>query len=640
MNRQNLIPYRRLSAISPYFFAISLWLVGQSAFAYPMDAPSESAHASPSPVAGSDDRRISEALQSADPDRRRDGVLDLAHAHVANPIGWLTHASQDPAPEVRLAAIRVAAGSFAALETAFIIQGALLDEDPIVRLGAAHAIQAYRHLVVFPTIHLIASLSEDAQVRRVVMLAHGPRVTSPSLMGGAGLGLTIDTRMGVGFSLYSPRQGSGSSSQSQSDHHEMNGETITEAPPIPESSAVISGDPVPRVPDLYDLHNSSKRILGRRRRQGYISSGIFNLARDYDAANEIIDEVKNRPRSEGLYQINYDFIAEDPFLYRHSQDLHQIYPRPVSDQEWLEMRDALKRYPEVAELGSGLDSIFRRANVGDGDSERERQNKEMIQKRIKKLFDSARQQEASGQSGRSAASPGGDLALRLFSNLDRCIDGLQSGLSDLEKEHFEEGEPESAGDLISRVFTNYKMEFIEKHGSLRPRSSEFRTTVVQNLRQRMLYSLGLRGAEAEVAYPDLGNPELAELKPKRVMARFLAGERTQLSGESAVVEFQAFNVDQMVRLLQSARESGFMNSEGNRPLHSEAVGIKLKSSLIQQIALADPILADAYTEFFTDPHQPNDYFAPAPAGEFMGNIRLKDRFWLHLLEANGYIQRP
>ncbi len=459
---------------------------------------------------------------------------------------------------------------------------------------------------------------------------------------GRSLGLTpLDASRASHFSAdESVEEWSPSSLGSQQRGIDIDHETITTAGVIPESQAAVTGAPVTRISELPDLHRASQEILQRRLGRDYVSGHLFHLSRDYAAAQVIVHEAKSRPHSAGRYRINYDFLAEDPFLPRHSQDIHQLYPDPVNEQEWLEIRNALKSYPEVADLGQGLDRVFMVAAAYPHLSPRSQENRGVIRKRVKRLFDLARQQEASGAPGLSAASPGGDLSLRLYGNLDRCIDGLHSGLSDLEKVHFAEGESESAGDLISRVFTDYKMDFIEKHGDLKPYSSEFKTTVVQNLRQRMLYSLGLRGVEAEVAHPVLGDPESSELKPKRVMARFLAGERAQLPHEVAVVEFEAFNVDKMVKLLQQSRERGLMNLPGNRPLHPEVAGIKLKSAFIQQISLADPILADAYIEFFTDPHAPNDYFVPAPVGEFSGNIRLKDRFWLHLLEANGYIQRP
>ncbi len=612
-------------------FATALFFLGQSNFNYAMDVPSPTASAFPisGVVIGLDTQIISEALQSPDPRVRREAILSLAYAHVVNPIEILTLASQDPSPQVRLAALRVASSSFPSLGTAFLIQRGLIDEDPIVRLGAAHSVHAYRNFGPYGSLLLSALASPDPEVSWVGMPNHLPWRPYSGVFHGES-------------SPSSPRwvlDYGGDSPLGRRPRLNVNDEGDVRMGLIPQSRAVIAGAPVPRVFNLYDLHNSSKSILQNRLRRNYVSSHLFFLTVDYFKAQEIVDQARSDAQSEGQYQINYDFIAEDPFFHRHSLDIHQVYPAPLTLEEWVAMRDALKTYPEVVEMGSDFDRLFQSVTVLADDSELQKQTKETIQKRIKRLFDFAQSQEASGQSGVSAASPGGDLALRLMGNLDRCIDGLQAGLSDLEKDYFAEGEPESAGDFISRVFTDYKMEFIEKHGNLRPRSSEFRTTVVQNLRQRMLYSLGLRGTEAEVAYPFLGNPEIAELKPKRVMARFLGGERTQLSGEAAVVEFEAFSIDHMVRLLQASRERGLMNSEGNGLLHPEAMGTKLKSSLIQQIALDDYTLAGAYRDFFSDPHQHSEYFAPPPADELSSNIRLKDRFWLHLLEANGYIQR-
>src|SRR5690606_26448228 len=147
-----------------------------------------------------------------------------------------------------------------------------------------------------------------------------------------------------------------------------------------------------------------------------------------------------------------------------------------------------------------------------------------------------------------------DLAIELNQNVGRCIDGFNDGLIDTEERFFGSGKPKHAGDFISRVFAEYRMEFIKKHAELNPASSEYQTTAPQVLRQRMLYSLGLRGHEAEIAHPMLGSPKDPALKPGAVMLRFLKGGKAKLSNDHApTVNFEAFDVFKMVQLLDESR---------------------------------------------------------------------------------------
>ncbi|MEO7163716.1 MAG: hypothetical protein ABI041_12425 [Bdellovibrionia bacterium] len=414
--------------------------------------------------------------------------------------------------------------------------------------------------------------------------------------------------------------------------------TPPHAPAIPASAHRVLSTPIPPLPELEEFHQRNKSILQRRLAQNYVSSGELHLKRDYEAAQAVLNEVKRRPHQKGQYKINYDFIAEDPFLHFHSTDIHHLYPNPINDQEWMELRTALINYPEVAALGQSLNNVFKHGDFDSYDSDQTKKTKQSIRKRMKRLYESAKEKETAGHPGLGAGSPVADLTLRLYGNLDRCIDGLQSGLSELEKEHFSEGEPQSAGDFISRVFTDYKMDFITKHGDLGPNASEFQTTAPQVLRQRMLYSLGLRASEAEIRYLNLGSPHLPELKPGRVMARFLAGEKTHIAGSdllgSRPVTFEPFNLDHMIKLLHESEARGFSNRA--RP-YTGKPGIKLTQKQITKIALADPVLDEAYRAAVDG--EPNEYFAQESQGAFAGFIHFKDNAWLHLLEKNGYIKR-
>ncbi len=435
--------------------------------------------------------------------------------------------------------------------------------------------------------------------------------------------------------------------QQQAQYGSVNEDTPPQAPTIPQSHYAYLNIAVPRNPEVMTHYQDAEQSLQQKVDRHYISSELFDLKKDFEMAESVLNEVKVRPYTPGFYRVNYDFIAKDPYFYRHSKDIHHIYPEPIDDAQWGEILRSLQNNPEVGSLANDLEVIFRGVMMDEDDEdddENKIQTKQSIRKRVKRLFESARDKTEAGGHGVQTSTPLGDLALRLSSHLDRCLDGFQSGLADLEKEHFQEGNPDSAGDFMSRVFTEYKMKFIDRHAELDPRpEGELRTTAPQVLRQRMLYSLGLRGTEAEISYPHLGAPSLSELKPGRVMGRFLAGERVQLPYQNyPTVEFESYNVDKMVRLLQESRERARVNEAGTALIHSHdslAVGQKLTSHLIQEMAFSDPILADAYTEFFTDMDAPNEYFEKAPAGDHSANFRVKDRFWLYLMEREGYIIR-
>jgi hypothetical protein len=396
-------------------------------------------------------------------------------------------------------------------------------------------------------------------------------------------------------------------------------------------------------PQVTNLVHDAEHRLQERLAKNYVSSHLFNLRDDYQAAATVINPFKIAAAAPSAgpnrYKVNYNLISADPYLSSHSTDINQIYPSPVSAEEWTQMGQALRAAAHVAELAPQLNQVLDKTNPVDSDPAQVATTKEIIRKRIKRLYAEAKRKTDAHEPGIISDSPIGDLALDLNANLGRCIDGLQDGLTDLEATYFNEGSPTNAGDLISRVLTDYKMEFIKKHGELVPNSHEFKTTVSQNLRQRMLYSLSLRGSEAEIAYPQLGSPTYPDLQPQAVMKRFLNGERTDLGQSGPMVTFHPYDVQTLVEQLQKARERSFLSLDGRKLLYPGLPGQKIKASFIQDIAQADAVLSESYVEFVTDADQPNAYFAKAPEGEFVTNYRVTDQFWLHLLEKYGYILR-
>ncbi|MFZ9595738.1 MAG: hypothetical protein ACO3A2_06625 [Bdellovibrionia bacterium] len=416
--------------------------------------------------------------------------------------------------------------------------------------------------------------------------------------------------------------------------------------------------PVPPVPELLILKKTALSRLEDRLAQRYVVSGIFDLAEDYHAAQEVLDLVKSAPVGEpGQYRVNWDYLAMDPYLSFHEVDIHQAYPENISDREWAQMESHLKSAAQVEAVTEDLDRVFSILEFRVLETQAAFETKLIQRKRMKRLYDERLKRAEKGEVGRFAQTPLGDLAIELAQNRDRCMDGLSDAMTAIERNLSAEkigdfkGNPNRAGVFISQVLTDYKMDFIEKLSQLKPESSEFQTTVRQILRQRMLYALGLRGAEMQIDYPDFGNPYEKALQPASVMALFLAGGEVHLESLDSslpTIQFEPYTVEKILQLLQASRERALVRARKTGGIASsglsqdlQSYGRALSHAELTEMALGDEFLAARYRSWIeVSGGAAHDlFFIPPREGEDPAAFRLTDQFWLYQLEKTGFIVR-
>ena len=165
----------------------------------------------------------------------------------------------------------------------------------------------------------------------------------------------------------------------------------------------------------------------------------------------------------------------------------------------------------------------------------------------------------------------------------------------------------------------------------------------------MLYALGLRGAEANVGFASHAKPYHPALQPQTVMQHFLKGGVAQLQPNLPVVQFDPYDVEKMLEVLQASRIRGLSATGGIKPPQASGPpGQKLTNLVLNEIVAQDPLLAKKYQDFLDEPERasasasgsskPNsDFFQNPPPGETVANTRVTDKFWLYLLQKYGYI---
>jgi hypothetical protein len=398
----------------------------------------------------------------------------------------------------------------------------------------------------------------------------------------------------------------------------------------------------------------------------------YNLLQDYlatrdsvETAQGAVEGAQSVPGVPGTYQVNYAYLAADPYLKYHNTDIHQVVPEDVSDAEWLGMLADLlaSNQVPVAEWHT-LRGPFNKVDFAPPELKR------LLRKRFKRLQDTARERAASGLGPTraefigTAVTPLQELAFDISQNNGRCEDGLQRGLGEIEQRLYGEGRFAHLGEFISMVLADYRMAFVQRHGELHS-WDEYRTTAPLLLQQRMLFPLGLRGRPSAVVYAGRFHSGHAILAPELVMFRFLFGQpgvrldAVHLAqGEQAPArDFEAYDLPRMLALLHEARERGYVDLLGAGPLRPGQVGMKLKLADIKaecveerveggQYVARDPVLGPAWNDFelvHALGQEDNAYFAPAPAEgrarEHESNVRLRPAFWIHLLVKYGYIEK-
>lgn len=415
--------------------------------------------------------------------------------------------------------------------------------------------------------------------------------------------------------------------------------------PVPDGEAT----PPAAAPQTSYLEALTRRDQHLAQEHHFVGRGAaYNLTDTFLHAQQALYRCPPSAATPEGYRINEDYLSCDPYLHGHNPDGNGLIPDDVSEAEWVRMIKVLEATHAVARRHhlTGPLAIA---------SEARPEVKRVVRKRIMRLFLHAEQQTLRGEPplqehfAGTETTPLGELAIDLSLQYERCIDGLQDGLVAMEQRAFASSTgrgPAHLGDFISRVLTDYKMAFIERHALLRPKDKEFTTTVATLLRQTMLYALGLRGSFTPVKHAGRFHSTDRCLDSAAVMERFLKGGTAQLSLDNPVpVSFEAYSVDKIIDLLQEARDKAMVDPFGIRPLHPDWVGPRLTFALIkaecvdENYEARDLQLGPVWNDFesiemlATD----NEFFTPALPGEFINNIRLTRAFWLHVLQKYGYI---
>jgi len=336
---------------------------------------------------------------------------------------------------------------------------------------------------------------------------------------------------------------------------------------------------------------------------------VMNLTTEYRQAKRAVDAFAGLPPVPDAPRLNLAYLSADPYLVHHNVDIHALVPEPVTPGEVARMRAILVAATPAAGAIAPVSPTHAFDAVAGYATDPEVRMVGL--KRIKRLFDEVQRkldagegpvQDFSGVLPGIAMTPMMELAYDLGQNAGRCIDGVRNGLSDMEKLIFPtdvDAEILHMGEFISQVVADYKLQFIERHAQLNPIHPEFPTMVVQNLRQKMLFSLGLRGSFSPIHYIGFAGSNGNQMDAEVVMWRFLAGEgNVRLDPGSPAVDFPAYNADKLIALMQEARERGFMNLTGLWPLHPDRPGLKLKLRGIEQECQqpGNEALRDAYLE--------------------------------------------
>lgn len=412
-------------------------------------------------------------------------------------------------------------------------------------------------------------------------------------------------------------------------------------------------------------------LLGELHRQIAQATALetsFPVQRDFQEAHgKALEIFRGMRQPQETYFVNFGFLAGDPTLTFQRAGLEQLFPQPLAKNRLARMRSNLQRSLQSEQALGHLKTIFHNLNLLLEDStlnyqtgrlerlpletrKARRHLRQVLQKRIKRLYDYANQLRQSGLSGKTWDNPVEELAENLSENAFRCMDGLSDGLAAIEARMLGNSEkPAHAGEWISKVFATYRRQFIQRHQKLAPLSPEFQTTVVQVLTQRLLFSLSLNQPPTQILYPSLASPHHPGLQPAAVMERFLRGGDLRLSRDPQhpTLSFEGFDITKMLSLLYQARARSFLNASGTKKLRTSNTfdaesgiqEVSLSNEFLEQICFSDPQLQEQYVAFFTDWDAPNAYFAKPEATHYPSNYRVKDAFWLYLLEKYEYILR-
>ncbi|MBF0208546.1 MAG: IPT/TIG domain-containing protein, partial [Oligoflexia bacterium] len=418
------------------------------------------------------------------------------------------------------------------------------------------------------------------------------------------------------------------------------------------------------------------------------------------------------------YKVNVDYLSKDPYLHLHNIDYNSLYP-DLTNHDKADIRTLL------VDAGMGADPDLQAARVAifgldpnrtaftdaisynlnmDGHYAQALNtaavaDQQAIFKRIKRLV--------AFKLGSADPNDLGKFAIGVLANNkvgNRCIDGVRDSLTDVEKNELgdESNEPVHFGKFFSKLFIQYREEFIDKHKLLFPgdpldhvinhNHDEHKTVVPLGLKRKMHLSFGLRGNATTVRFMAYTLPNETRLWANAVLERFLLGgdlfpygglrfvggdmHDIAINNFAPQVHFDAFDVNRMLQILKRSREIAFTldpirfpglvgiqsyrspNEMGLRLNHQLLTDLLQKEESLLGAAAPPPggfvdqwqnFMANGFNHINDDGHgHVNDFFRkadPAPAGaRDVGstddrNFYLTDDAWLYLLEKYGYIIR-
>ena len=226
--------------------------------------------------------------------------------------------------------------------------------------------------------------------------------------------------------------------------------------------------------------------------------------------------------------LNPDYLLYDPYLYTHNTDINSEYPDDIPQEAWenfaktvkqntlkyllpeslrgsvgLEPRHELARIrgatfnpalvgndpviDNIIESYNNLQGVLNRAATTGSQPERQLN----LRKRIKRIFDTLRQQAEDNPE--ELLKQNAVFCSLMAQNHSRCIDGLENGIENIEKELIFTGSTGTCAEYtISKILANDRHAFILDHKHF-GHGIEEQTNIPELLKQRMRFAFSLRG---------------------------------------------------------------------------------------------------------------------------------------------------
>jgi hypothetical protein len=450
---------------------------------------------------------------------------------------------------------------------------------------------------------------------------------------------------------------------------------------ITRTLRVLVGEPldpvVPAAVTAAHLDAKTKLLLNLAADKFFMLDGTrLGLTDEFIRGYGVLYNYSLNPGPQG-HHINAAYLIADPYLSAHSLDIDAVVPADVPDAEWTAIKATLNANFVTPDLGA--DPHRHAIDAVCGIIDASALYGPAVRRRVKHLVQTAQARQAAGlghiQDWCDGLTPLQEIAGSVARQYHRCIDGIREGLDDLENVYLagDGAAVDPVGFKLSQIAAEYRMAFIKRHSELWPlsgglgpdnrgvmgqggeREGEFPTYVNTILKQKMLYSLSLKGQFTPLFYGALAHSNNPFAAADRTMRRFLFGEANvtvhepdglppgdvrMQAGMQRVDFLEPYNVDLLVNLCEAAYERGLKLADGRTPVRADA-GPKLAFPLLTDAGFlaGDPALERAFTARFLEMGGDNRYFISARPGESPNNTRVTRDFWIRILMRYGYVVR-